>query len=53
MHWMWNSLESIDTGEDFLNIIPLPGALRLIPNKWDLRKLGSFYLAKDTVIQTK
>ena len=38
--------------EYFLNRTPVAQALRITINKWDLKKLKSFYTAKDTDIQT-
>jgi hypothetical protein len=45
-----NSLELIDTGEDFLNIMLLVLAPRI---RRDLMKLKSFYKAKDIINWTK
>ena len=47
-----NTLESIGTGGNFLNKIPMAQALRSIIDKWDLMKLKSFCKAKDTVNRT-
>ena len=41
-----NSLENIETGKKFLNIIPMAQSLRLTIDKWDLMKLESFCKAK-------
>jgi hypothetical protein len=41
------------TVEHFLNRTPMPYALRLRINKWDLIKLQSLCKAKDTVNRTK
>jgi hypothetical protein len=43
-----NSLESIDTGEDFLSRALTTQALRLTINEWDLMKLKSFFKANGT-----
>jgi hypothetical protein len=48
-----NSLEHIDTGEIFLNKIPMAQALRSIIDKWNLMKLKSFCKTKYTVNKTK
>ena len=48
-----STLESIGTGNHFLNIIPAAQTLRETVNKWDLLKLKSFCKAKDTVNKTK
>ena len=50
---MGNSLELIVTEYDFLKVTLLAQALRSTINEWDLMKLKSFCMAKDTVIQTK
>jgi hypothetical protein len=47
-----NRLEHIGTG-DFLDRTPIYQALRSTINKWDLMKLKSFRIAKDTIIWTK
>ena len=47
-----NSLEPIVTGDSFLKRIPMAQALRSKIDKWDLKKLKSFSMAKDTIIQT-
>ena len=47
------NLEHMDTGENFLNRIPIAYALRSKIDKWDLIKLQSFCKAKDTVKRTK
>jgi hypothetical protein len=47
------SLEDMDTGEKFLNRIPVACAVRSRIDKWDPIKLQSFYKAKDTVNKTK
>jgi hypothetical protein len=41
------------TGENFLNRVPIACALRSTIDKWDLIKLQSFCMAKDTVNRTK
>jgi hypothetical protein len=41
------------TGKNFLNRTPIAYALRSIIDKWDLIKLQSFCMAKDTVSRTK
>jgi hypothetical protein len=46
-------LKHMNTGEIFLNRIPMAYALRSTIDKWDLIKLQSFYKAKDTVNRTK
>ena len=43
-----NSLESIDTGEDFLSRALTTQALRSTINEWDLMKLKSFFKANGT-----
>jgi hypothetical protein len=48
-----NSLEPIDTGDNFLNRTSISQALRLTINKQDLRKLKSFFKAKYTINRTK
>jgi hypothetical protein len=47
------SLEDMGTGENFLNRIAMDCAVRSRINKWDLIKLQSFCIAKDTVNKTK
>ena len=49
---MGNHLELIGTGKDFLKRTSIAQTLRKI-NKWDLTKLKCFYIAKDTLIQSK
>jgi hypothetical protein len=48
-----NSLELIGSGVNFLNSTSMAQALRSTINKWDLMKLKSFCVSKDTVIQKK
>ena len=48
-----NSLELIDTGDNFLNRTPMAQALRSTIDKWDLMKLKSFCKAKPTINKTK
>ena len=50
---MANSLESIDTGENFLNRTPRAQILRSTIKKWDLMELKSFCNAKGTVNSIK
>ena len=38
-HQVWNSLEVIGTGDNFLSRTPVAQGLRLKINKWDLMKL--------------
>ena len=45
-----NSLEFIDTGDNFLNRTPMAQALRSTINKWDRKKLRSLSMAKNTVL---
>ena len=47
---MRNSLELIVTGKDIQKRTLLAQTLRSTINKWDLMKLKSFCIAKDTVI---
>jgi hypothetical protein len=47
------SLEHMDPGEYFLNITPIAYALRARSDRWDLIKLQSFCMAKDTANETK
>ena len=47
------SLEYIDTGDNFLNKLPVAQTLRSTINKWDIMKLKSLYKIKDTVNSTK
>jgi hypothetical protein len=47
------SLEDMGTGEKFLNGTAMACAVRLRINKWDLIKLQSFCMAKDTVNRKK
>ena len=47
------SLEDMDTGEKFLNGTAMACAVRSRIDKWYLKKLQSFYKAKDTVNKTK
>jgi hypothetical protein len=47
------SLENLNTGEKFMNKMPMACAVRLTINKWGLIKLQSVCKAKDTVIKTK
>ena len=46
------SLELVGTEGNFLNRTPMPHALRLTIDKWDLMKLKSFCKAKDIVNRT-
>jgi hypothetical protein len=46
------SLELVGTEGNFLNRTPMPHALRLTIDKWDLMKLKSFCKAKDIVDKT-
>jgi hypothetical protein len=46
-------LEHMDTGEKFLNRIPMACSVRPKINKWDLMKLQSFCKTKDIVNKTK
>jgi hypothetical protein len=48
-----NSLEFIDTGDNFLNRTPMAQALRSTTDKWNPMKLKSFCKTKDTVKRTK
>ena len=48
-----STLECIDSGDHFLNIIPVVQTLRETINKWDLLKLRSFCKAKDMVNKRK
>ena len=48
-----STLESIGTGDHFLNITQVAQTLRETINKWDLLKLQSFCKAKVTVNKTK
>ena len=50
---MGNSLESTVTGDNALNILPIPQALRSTINRRGLIKLKSFWTAKDTINRTK
>jgi hypothetical protein len=45
-----NTLEHIDTGDNFLNRTPMAQALRSTIDKWDLMKPKSFCKAKDTAL---
>jgi hypothetical protein len=47
------SLEDIGTWEKFLYRTAMAHAIRSRIDKWDLKKLQSFYKAKDTVNKTK
>jgi hypothetical protein len=47
------SLEDIGTGEKFLNRTAMAWAVRSRIDTWDLIKLQSFCMAKDTVNKTK
>ena len=47
------SLEQMGTGENFLNRRPMAYALKSGIDKLNLKKLQSFYKAKDTVNRTK
>jgi hypothetical protein len=47
------SLKHMGTGEKFLNRTLLACIVRSRINKWDLIKLQSFCMAKDTVNKTK
>jgi hypothetical protein len=46
-------LEDMGTGEKFLNRTPMTCAVRSRIDKWDLIKLQSLCMAKDTVNKTK
>ena len=46
-------VELIDTGKDFPNRMPIAQSLRPTINIWDLMKLQSFYMAKNTIVQNK
>ncbi|KAL6072041.1 hypothetical protein STEG23_021982 [Scotinomys teguina] len=48
-----STLESIGTGDHFLNITPTAQTLSATINQWDYMKLRSFCKAKDTVTKTK
>ena len=48
-----NTLESIGTGGNFLNKIPMAQAIRPTIDKWDLVKLPRFCKETDTVTRTK
>ena len=48
-----STLESLGTGDYFLNITIIAQTLRETINKWDLLKLKSFCKAKDTINKTK
>lgn len=50
---MSSSLESIDTGKDFLSRTPGTQAQRPTSNKQNLLKLSIFSVAKDDIIQAK
>jgi hypothetical protein len=50
---MGESLHDIDTGEKFLNRTAMACSVRSRTDKWDLIKLQSFCMAKDTVNKTK
>jgi hypothetical protein len=43
----------LNTGEKFLNRTSMAQVLRSTIGKWDLMKLKSFYMAKDTISRTK
>ena len=47
------NLEHVDTGEKFLNQMPMAYSLRTRINKWDIIKLQNFCKVKDTVNRTK
>jgi len=47
------TFEHMGTGKNFLNKTPMAYALRSRIFKWDLIKVQSFCMAKDTVIRTK
>jgi hypothetical protein len=49
---MWESLELVLTGGNFLNRTPVAHALRSTIDKWDLIKLQSFFKAKDIIDKT-
>ncbi|KAL6047072.1 hypothetical protein STEG23_026866, partial [Scotinomys teguina] len=46
-------LKCIDTGDHFLNIIPIAQTLSATINQWDYMKLRTFCKAKDTITKTK
>ena len=46
-------LEHMDTGDHFLNIIPVAQTLKATINKWDILILRSYWKVKDTVNKTK
>ncbi|KAL6086678.1 hypothetical protein STEG23_028439 [Scotinomys teguina] len=48
-----STLESIGTGDQFLNITPIAQTLSATINQWNHMKLRSFRRAKDTIIKTK
>ena len=48
-----NSLELTGTGEHFMNRTPSAQAVRSTINKWNLMKLKSFSMTKDTIIYRK
>ena len=50
---MGKSLKDMSTGENFLNRTSMSHAVRSRIDKWDLIKLQSFCMAKDTVNKTK
>lgn len=48
---VWDSLELIDTGNDFLNTTPFLQSLRIATNKRDLMKQRSFSTTKGKITQ--
>jgi hypothetical protein len=52
-HKVENSLEHVDTADNFLYRTPMTQALRSRINKWDLMKQKIFHKSQDTVIRTK
>jgi hypothetical protein len=50
---MGNSLELVNTGDNFSNRTPMAQALRSGINKWDLMKLKNFCKSRDTITRTK
>jgi len=48
-----NSLETVGTGDNFLNRTPMAQAERTAINKWDLMKLKTFCKSKDTTNRKK
>ena len=47
--YLGKTIQDIGVGKDFMNKTPIAWATKAKIDKWDLIKLHSFYMAKETV----